>query len=182
MSGFQRPHCQNPHACTAAKPTTHCRRCSIMRVQSDPDMEARRRAGIATLFSDPSYVEEHRARLRKTIAAKLTDPAFVERKREHGRRQYRDCLNRPDVRAKAHSPEARQKAGRATHETRMAWCPPELRADYRRLIRSKLIPAAEARKIIEAEIAGTAEHGKREVASNSLRMQLRHERQKREAY
>jgi len=145
-------------------------------------MEARRRAGIATLFSDPAYVEEHRERLRKTMTAKLEDPAFVERKREHGRRQYRDHLSRPEVQAKAHGPEARSKAGRKTSETRLAWCPPEMRDEYRRLIRSKLIPAAEARRIIESEIAGTVEHGKREVASHTLQMQLKHERDLREAY
>lgn len=177
-----RPHCKNPDACTAAKPTTHCRRCSIMRVQADPALEEKRRAAIAALFQDPDYVDAHRARLRKSMEAAQADPALVERRREHGRRQYREHLSRPEVRAKAHCPDARKRAARKTSETRLAWCPPERRDEYRHLITSKLIPAAEARRIIEAEIAGTAEHGKREVASNALKMQLKHERQKREAY
>ncbi len=106
----------------------------------------------------------------------------MERKREHGRRQYRDCLSRPDVLAKNRAPEVRKAAGRKTSETRMAWCPPELRAEYRTLIHSKLIPAAEARRIIEAEIAGTLEHGRRELASNVLNLQLQHERRIAEEY
>jgi hypothetical protein len=182
MSGFVRPHCLNRDACAAKSPVTHCRRCSILRVQADPELEAKRRAGIGALFADPVYVAEHRARLQASVAKASQDPAFIERRRAHGLRQYRDCLSRPDVQAKAHGPDARKRAGRATSETRLAWCPVELRAEYRRLIRSKLIPAAEARRIIEAEIAGTVERGKRELASNILKLQLKHERDLAEAY
>lgn len=37
--------------------------------------------------------------------------------------------------------------------SRLSWCPPEYRAEYRRLTRAKMIPAAEARPIIENMIA-----------------------------
>jgi hypothetical protein len=182
MSDFQRSHCLNRDACAAATPVTHCRRCSILRVKADPALDAKRRAGVDALFADPAYVAEHRVRLQANVAKASQDPAFIERRRAHGRRQYAECLSRPEVQAKAHGPEARKRAGRATSETRLAWCPTELRAEYRRLIRSKLIPAAEARRIIEAEIAGTVEQGRRELASNILNLRLKREREKREAY
>lgn len=44
--------------------------------------------------------------------------------------------------------ESRIRAGKRSTETRMAWCPRELRDDYRRLVYSKKVPAAEARAII----------------------------------
>lgn len=179
---MSRPHCLNRADCAAKSPVTHCRRCSILRVGNDPALEAKRLAGIESLFSDPAYVAAQRERLQAGIAKALRDPAFIERKREQGRRQYRDYLSRPDILARNRSPEVRKAAGRKSSETRMGWCPPELRAEYRRLIRSKLLAAAEARRIIEAEIAGTAEHGKREVASNDLQMRLKHERMKAQEY
>lgn len=43
----------------------------------------------------------------------------------------------------------------------MAWCPPEYRDEYRRLTRSKMLPAAEARTIIEGLIAAHAERYRR---------------------
>lgn len=45
--------------------------------------------------------------------------------------------------------------------SRMAWCPPEYRDEYRRLTRSKMLPAAEARTIIEGLIAAHAERYRR---------------------
>jgi hypothetical protein len=44
--------------------------------------------------------------------------------------------------------EARQRAGRRVTETRLAWCPRELRAEYRRLVTSNRLPAAVAREMI----------------------------------
>ena len=182
IESTMRPYCQNRDACAAAKPTTHCRRCSIMRVASDPELEARRVEKLRVLYRDPAYLDEHRARLRASIARARQDPAFMESLRRNGRRLHRDFLSRPDVVARNRSPEVRKAAGAKTSEKRLGWCPPELRAEYRYLVRSKLIPAAEARKIIEAEIAGTSEHGKRIVASNDLNMRLKDERQKAQAY
>src|SRR3546814_3588843 len=40
--------------------------------------------------------------------------------------------------------------------SRLSWCPPEYRDEYRRLTRAKMLPAAEARPIIEDMIAADA--------------------------
>jgi hypothetical protein len=182
MSGIQRPHCQERSACKAAKPTTHCRRCSIMRVVQDPALEAKRREKLREKHEDPAFRAEHCARLRKTVAKVSRDPAFIERRRRNGQRLHRDFLSKPESVARNRSPEVRKAAGRKTSEKRLGWCPPELRDEYRSLVRNKTIPAAEARRIIEARIPGTAEHGRIEVANHALRMQLKHERDKAEAY
>jgi hypothetical protein len=182
MSGFQRPHCQEPTACKAAKPTTHCRRCSIMRVATDPTLEVKRVQRLRERHDEPAFRAEHAARLRDTVARLGKDPAFVERRRRNGARLYRDFLSKPEIVAHNRSPEVRKAAGRKTSEKRLAWCPAEHRDEYRTLIRAKGIPAAEARRIIEAQIPGTAEHGRLEVANNALQMQLKHERHKAEEY
>lgn len=182
VSDFQRPHCLNRGACAAAKPTTHCRRCSILRVASDPSLEAKRVEKLRAKHDDPQFAAEHRARLRASIARLSMDPAFIESRRRNGQRLQLDFLSRPDVVARNRSPEVRKAAGRKTSDTRLAWCPPHLRADYQVLIRSKLLTAAEARRVIEAEIPGTVEHGRREVANNILAAQIKHARQKAQEY
>ncbi|WP_156679375.1 hypothetical protein [Sphingomonas profundi] len=105
-----------------------------------------------------------------------------DRLREKGRRLVRDFLSQPEIHARSQTPEARSAAVASTDRAKFGWCPPELRPAYHRLVRTKRIPAAEARRIIEAEIAGTIEHARREIASRDLAVRLRQERQRREAY
>ena len=105
-----------------------------------------------------------------------------ERLREHGRCLVRDYLSRPEIHARSQTPDARARAIAVTDRVKFAWCPPELRPAYHSLIREKRIPAAEARRIIEAEIAGTTEHARREIASRDLATRLREERRQMEAY
>lgn len=61
------------------------------------------------------------------------------------------------IAAKGITPESRKIAGERSRATRLAWCPPELRDEYVRLIRSCRMNAAEARGIIlrqhEADMA-----------------------------
>ncbi|GGJ39639.1 hypothetical protein CDQ92_13240 [Sphingopyxis bauzanensis] len=40
--------------------------------------------------------------------------------------------------------------------SRLSWCPPEYRDEYRRLTRVKMLPAAESRKVIEDLISAHA--------------------------
>lgn len=177
-----RPHCQNPDTCTAAKPTTHCRRCSIMRHRGDPVIEAKRVTNLRARYDDPAYVEAHRERLRVAIATARKRPEFMAWLREHGRRQYRDVLSRPDVVAKHQDPAVRKEAGRRASNTRLAWCPPELRDEYRFLIKTHHMPAVEARALIEEMIPGTAAHARRTVANEQFKGRLKDERQKAQAY
>ncbi|KQM88638.1 hypothetical protein ASE67_02540 [Sphingomonas sp. Leaf23] len=152
-----------------------CRTCTIKRVNACPATAEKRKAGIhAKLARDPDY-RAALVRRAVTLHEKLT-PEQQEARRLHGIRQRVTVLSRPDVQARTHSPEARAKRGRSASATWLSWCPADRREEYRRLIRSKRIPAAEARAIIEAEVAGTPAAARREVATHQLQMRLRHER------
>lgn len=107
---------------------------------------------------------------RKTLAERTPEQRCAMTKRGMARnpelkRFYGDCLraatatpeHRERARAlivgralwlqsSAHGPEARAKAGRTLSEQRLAWCPRELRDDYRTMRRK--VGASEARRII----------------------------------
>ena len=84
--------------------------------------------------------------------------------------RLRETLAKPEHR------ERLVETCQANSRTRLGWCPPELQDEYRRLTRSKMLPAAEARAVIEDQVA-------REKAAASLslsdRIAASHERMKR---
>lgn len=125
-----------------------CRACQFEWLRSDPDVAEKRRAGLQAYFDKPGIKMAYRERIKAVTAATLADPAKMERKREHGRRQARDVLSRPEVVAKTCSPEVRKRAGAKRTATTLRDIPPHLRDEYRSLIRSKLLKAAEAKEII----------------------------------
>lgn len=155
-----------------------CRSCAAVYVNSDPEIQRRRREGMAAKFADPQFRAEQAARLR----ANASTPRAIELRRERGKEQARDVLFRPDVRARTMRPEARAQAGRSVQERALGWCPPERRDEYRTMVRSRQATAAEARRMIEETIPGTQAHAARMIANNQLRMQLKHEREKAQAY
>ena len=72
----------------------------------------------------------------------------------------------------------------AWHKARCArlrsWCPQDRWQEYETL-RLK-VGASEARRIIEAEIPGTVEHARRTIASVTIGMLLKQERERAQAY
>lgn len=103
---------------------------------------------------------EKRAKISAGVTrANLTDPTLRERKRAAAKRQ----AARPEERARrseecrkrqmwrlglaALTAESRAKSGRACSATKLAWCPPHLRDEYRTLTKNKM-KAGEARRII----------------------------------
>lgn len=155
-----------------------CRSCVCQRLNTDPEMHARKVAGTRKKYEDPAWVAAKRAKLIE-IGRR---PDVIEKRRIRGREHAKAVLTRPDVWNRTQTPEARARAGRKRSETVMGWCPPELRDEYRDLVRSKRIPAAEARAIIEERIPGTAAHGRRMVAQSQLNMRLKNERDQMQAY
>lgn len=133
---------------------------------------------MAAKFADPVFRAEHADRLR----ANASTPRAIALRRERGKVQAREVLFRPDVRAHTMRPEARARAGRSVQERALGWCPPERRDEYRAMVRSKQATAAEARRMIEESIPGTQAHAARTIANNQLRMRLKHEREKAQAY
>jgi hypothetical protein len=128
-----------------------CRSCVAKRNNADPAIIARRAAAISARFADPAVREAASQRMRKVIAGLA--PSEIERRREHGRRQVRNFLSRPEVVAKTLAPEVRARAGRSRSATVLAWCPPEWRDTYRGLTR-KGRPARVAKAMVLDMIAG----------------------------
>ncbi len=172
-----RPHCLNVGNCKAAKPTSHCRSCSARRMLTDPAIAAKRASNLRDFFDRPGVKEMLAERIHASQAKALADPVERERLREHGRKQYREVLSRPDVQALTYSPQANARRGASCRETSLAWCPVPYRDEYQRLVYSKRMSAAEARAIIEAEIAGTAAHARRAVENARLAGRLKHARE-----
>ena len=135
--------CTHPRS----RQANRCRACQLAYLNS-PELADRRREGMARHWSNPANVMAAREKIRAVTAATMADPVKLERKREHGRRQFRDHLSRPDVVAKNQAPEVRKRAGAKASATKLRDIPPAMRDEYKRLIRSKLIPAAEAKQII----------------------------------
>jgi len=86
--------------------------------------------------------------MRKALAASMADPEQLERRREHGRWLRANVLTRPDVVAKTVSPEVNAKRAASLSATRMRDIPAAMRDEYRRLVVTKKVPAAEAKAII----------------------------------
>lgn len=128
-----------------------CRPCVARRLNSDSEITARRLAGIRASAADPEVRAAKRERMKRVVA-NLT-PEQIERRRQHGKRQVRDVLSRPEVKALSRSPEVRAKAGRARSATVLAWCPEEWRDTYRELKR-KGRTAAVAKALVLDLIAG----------------------------
>lgn len=164
------PTCDHPKSRNAKM----CRACQLEWLKNDPEIAARRKAGIKRYMSDPANLEAVKQRFAEVVARDNADPERQKWRKEHGKRQYRDYLSRPDVLAKTLSPEVRAKAGRSRTETVLAWCPPEYRQTYHDLVHKKLMKAAEAREAIEVMIRADARRKIRAIEREQ------HERQRRE--
>lgn len=137
---------------TRQSKTGRCRVCASIHVNKTDELKLKRAEGIRRKFQDP----EHRAKMAKVaIRNGQKGAADPEHHAWLVRRGYEltKILQSPEVRARNQSPECRARAGRSVSETRMAWCPKEYWEDYRFLVRSKRMLAADARRMIEQKIA-----------------------------
>ena len=133
-----------------------CKSCNAVRLNADPAIAARREEMREAYFNRPGVREAYARRIEGHIR-NMSDQER-ERRRAHGRRLAREVLSRPEVRAKAASPEARAQAGQARSATTLAWCPEYLRDFYRGLTRKGIrAAAARARTLAEHERLRRAE-------------------------
>lgn len=130
------------HTCrTCGAPRYHrartglCARCS----RSDPELAARKSATLKARYeSDPELRERNRA----ATAEHNRSPKM----RELAGRKARE-LRIWEMAKGARSPEAIQRGARRLSETRLRDLPPEVREDYRVLMRAK-VPREEAKAIV----------------------------------
>jgi hypothetical protein len=144
MSALTCRDCSAP--ITRQSKTGRCRACAFAVTTAAPEFEAKRVAGIRALHLDPTF----RARKARAIhAAHMAARLDPEKRARLNRNIFvaRARLSDPDVRARMLA--ARPAAGRKRTATVMSWCPSARWGEYRRLVRSKRLLAAEARRVIE---------------------------------
>lgn len=112
-----------------------------------------RSCGCRKAFADPVFRAARAQKQRQSLAGMSDDER--ERRREQGRRLTREVLT-GERWAKSQTREVRQDVGRQNTERTLGWCPPDRRDEYRRLRKSLRYSAAEARAIIEADLAAHA--------------------------
>jgi hypothetical protein len=84
-----------------------------------------------------------------------SDPVISARLRKSAARAAERNFWSPEARARWML--TRPSVAAMITETRLGWCPPEYRDEYRNLLHAKKLRAAEAREIIEAEIRSKQE-------------------------
>ena len=135
--------------------STRCKVCANKHVNSNPAVAQARTEGIRRKFAtDPAHHAKMAAVARRNAQKACADPEYRARLIEHGKIQYAKHLNTPQGRAA--NKAVRAQAGKTRTETVMAWCPPELRAEYKYWTISRRKSAVEARAIMEAKIADLA--------------------------
>jgi hypothetical protein len=130
---------------------------SAAKAQDPAWREAQRTGSKRALQANPERMEALKARLRARNTSSEHRAWAADRARQMGLAEI--------GRATAHTPEAVAKRSASCTATKLAWCPPHLREDYRRLIRTKHIRAAEAREIILAQEAAEVASLRRRMAS-----------------
>lgn len=109
---------------------------------SHPHVREAQRAGIRRKYAtDPAFLDG----LRRRARALADDPVINAKRTKH----FKDGRIWQMGSIAAHAPEVRERAGKSCSATKLAWCPPHLRASYLHLVRNKRLLATEARALIE---------------------------------
>lgn len=136
------------------KKSPYCRRCIGRHVGRDPRRRAKVSAAMKAHLADPATLAAHKQRTGDGVRrAMIEKPGFAAARRELGRAlglTRKGIVNRPA------GSQSRITAGRRSGATKLAWCPVEYRDDYRRLVKWQGVKAAEARRMIEAQITADA--------------------------
>lgn len=125
--------------------TGRCRKCALAVSNADPEFQRRRRTAIIRRFDDPLERARAARQLYENHMTAREDPEVDRRVRENMRR-CRINMDDPEQRARfiAGTPDRIRKR----IETVFAWCPPDLRDEYRRLRKKGRLKAPEAKQMI----------------------------------
>lgn len=134
------------------KKSPYCFRCNGRHVGKSPQRRANASAAMKAHLSDPHVRANHIRRATEGLRRRLaTDPDFVEQRREQGR-----AVGLSKLGVTPAGSASRIAAGKSSSATKLAWCPPEYRDEYKRLVKRQNIPAAQARPMIEDMVAADA--------------------------
>lgn len=131
--------------------TGRCRPCSLATTNADPAIKQRQREGSRAHAAKPEV--KAALVLRLSTHVRTLSPQERERRSIQGRHIAATVLQTERVRSLSNSAEAKARAGAARTDTVLAWCPPEYRDRYRYLKQTKLLLAAEAKRVVLDEIA-----------------------------
>lgn len=107
-----------------------------------PEWREKQRAGVRrALHLNPERLAAH----RRHLAEYGRNPEVIERKRQRAKDIGLSKLGQAHL---SRHPELLAMRGKKQSDSKLAWCPREARDQYKRLVRSKKIPAAEARVMI----------------------------------
>lgn len=119
-----------------------CRKHFNEQHNANAESQAKRVAALKRRFAiDPELRDQQRERARKLHT--------LPQSREAKRRRYTPEFQRKGVEALRNMPEVRARAVLKMVATKLAWCPPHLRGQYRVLANMDGVTAAEARAMIE---------------------------------
>ena len=138
------PRAKRCGACNSA-----FRSAAMKRMNADPAMLAKRVAGIKRAFRDPARLEANMERQRRAAKTRWANPEYAERVKQ---------IMREQVQPKSYTQEAHAKRdwkamGQKISDGKLPWCPREYRPLYRYWTNSRHKTAAEARKLVEAQMA-----------------------------
>lgn len=120
-------------------------RCQRLGIHNREAMLVNFKKGVRRVHNDPIKGRAIRQKISRSWTPERREQKAAELRALNAQRTY--APPSPEALAKVH-------AGlKAYHERRLAWCPREYREEYRHMVWIKRIPAAEARKHIEASIA-----------------------------
>lgn len=156
--------------------TGRCRVCALRATASDPEMIARRNEIIRRKFQDPQVQARHVAACREAALRSMADPELRAKRVRAGLDVGVANFRR------AQTPEARERARLTRQRTALAWCPPEFWELNRHLKQSKGLRLADRKRIILEQVPGTVEHARVQVSNAAIRDQLKHQRDRMEAY
>lgn len=121
---------------------TRCRPCTCRANARSDHARAAVSTAIRRHWSDPDAHAKHREGISSSIRSKMaSDPSYRAHRREHGRRLIEAFPPAPA------GSTVRRMAGDKCSATKLDWCPPDYRAEYRR-IREVLGKAALAKAAI----------------------------------
>jgi DNA-directed RNA polymerase subunit RPC12/RpoP len=149
---------------------TRCKPCGARAMAQSPEKREKCRIAMKRRFDEPGYRQQHVSRCTAGTRRALKDnPEFRAMRAEQGRRVG---LSRTGHSANKAGHPSRVAAGIKRSATVLAWCPVEYRDEYRRLVRTKLIRAPEARRMVEHMIAADlARYAATGVLPQSARVQ-----------
>ncbi|CAH0355331.1 hypothetical protein [Sphingobium sp. CECT 9361] len=149
-TGYTCSTCGAPRTNHPRRTTTLCQACSRKANGSNPSRIAKSRAIMKAHFADPVFKAQNLAKahdgLRRMLAA---NPERLAVLREQARALG---LGKVGHAAMPKGSEPRRRAVASRLRNYYQWCPIEYRDDYKRLIYSKGLNAADARAIIERQI------------------------------